>query len=91
MSTCTRDFDQIWLDYQHEVGLRHHRAKKNRADGAHGVVRHSPTAGSSPSSTHSPRPSGPCWKAEASSDEPDAMLQARTKAFVLQVSLYSRT
>lgn len=38
--TCTRDFDQIWLDYQHEVGLRHHRAKSNQADGAHGVVPH---------------------------------------------------
>jgi hypothetical protein len=29
-----------WLDYQHEVGLRHHRAKSNQADGAHGVVPH---------------------------------------------------
>jgi hypothetical protein len=42
VDTCTRDFDQAWLDYQHEVGLRHHRTKKNQADGAHGVVPHIP-------------------------------------------------
>jgi hypothetical protein len=28
----TRTYDQDWLDYQHEVGLRHSRAKKNRTD-----------------------------------------------------------
>src|SRR6185295_17857548 len=32
--TCNRPHDQAWLDYQHEIGLRHHRAKKNRTDGA---------------------------------------------------------
>ena len=31
--TCERDYDQAWLDYQHEVALRHHRAKKNKTDG----------------------------------------------------------
>jgi len=31
--TCERDYDQAWLDYQHEVALRHHRAKKNLTDG----------------------------------------------------------
>ena len=31
--TCNRRHDQAWLDYQHEIGLRHHRAKKNRTDG----------------------------------------------------------
>jgi hypothetical protein len=30
---CTRDRDQTWLDYQHEVGLRHTAAKKNVTDG----------------------------------------------------------
>ncbi|HMW98229.1 MAG TPA: protoglobin domain-containing protein, partial [Flavobacteriales bacterium] len=28
------EYDQKWLDYQHEIGLRHHRAKKNKTDGA---------------------------------------------------------
>ena len=31
--TCGREYDQAWLDYQHEVALRHHRAKKNKTDG----------------------------------------------------------
>ena len=31
---CTRPFDRTWLDYQHEIGLRHTPAKKNRTDGA---------------------------------------------------------
>ncbi len=34
LDTCSRPHDQAWLDYQHEIGLRHHRAKKNRTDGA---------------------------------------------------------
>ena len=31
--TCERDYDQSWLDYQHEVALRHHSTKKNKTDG----------------------------------------------------------
>jgi hypothetical protein len=34
LDTAAADYDQAWLDYQHEIGLRHHRAKKNRTDGA---------------------------------------------------------
>jgi Protoglobin len=30
---CTRNRDQDWLDYQHEIGLRHTPAKKNLTDG----------------------------------------------------------
>jgi hypothetical protein len=91
IDTCTRDFDQTWLDYQHEVGLRHHRAKKNQADGAHGVVPHIPyrwiVAFLYPF-TQAIRPL--LEKAEASPEEREAMLQAWTKAFTLQVTLYSR-
>jgi hypothetical protein len=32
--TARADYDQRWLDYQHEIGLRHHRSKKNLTDGA---------------------------------------------------------
>jgi hypothetical protein len=32
--TARAEYDQRWLDYQHEIGLRHYRAKKNRTDGA---------------------------------------------------------
>jgi hypothetical protein len=34
LDTAQADYGQAWLDYQHEIGLRHHRAKKNRTDGA---------------------------------------------------------
>jgi hypothetical protein len=34
LDTAGAEYDQKWLDYQHELGLRHHRAKKNRTDGA---------------------------------------------------------
>lgn len=34
LDTAAAQYDQRWLDYQHEIGLRHHRAKKNRTDGA---------------------------------------------------------
>ena len=33
LNTASANYDQAWLDYQHEIGLRHHRAKKNRTDG----------------------------------------------------------
>ena len=28
------EYDEQWLDYQHEIGLRHHRERKNRTDQA---------------------------------------------------------
>jgi hypothetical protein len=31
--TTQRDYDQQWLDYQMEIGFRHHTAKKNQTDG----------------------------------------------------------
>lgn len=34
LDTSRAQHDQSWLDYQHEIGLRHHRLKKNRTDGA---------------------------------------------------------
>lgn len=33
VDTCSRDRDQQWLDYQHEIALRHTAAKKNLTDG----------------------------------------------------------
>lgn len=34
LDTARAEYDQKWLDYQYEIGLRHHRTKKNRTDGA---------------------------------------------------------
>ncbi len=33
LDTADADYDQPWLDYQHEIGLRHHRSRKNATDG----------------------------------------------------------
>jgi len=32
LDTARAQYDQKWLDYQYEIGLRHHRTKKNRTD-----------------------------------------------------------
>lgn len=32
LESCRRSYDRAWLDYIHEVGLRHHRTKKNVTD-----------------------------------------------------------
>jgi hypothetical protein len=34
IDTCTRPFDQAWLDYQDEIGRRHTPEKKNQTDRA---------------------------------------------------------
>ncbi|MEV6863400.1 protoglobin domain-containing protein [Streptosporangium subroseum] len=34
IDACTRPLDQDWLNYQHEIGMRHTRAKKNATDHA---------------------------------------------------------
>lgn len=33
LDTCQRPYDQIWLDYQQEIALRHTSLKKNQVDG----------------------------------------------------------
>lgn len=35
LDTTRGQFDQAWLDYQYEIGLRHHRTKKNQTDHGH--------------------------------------------------------
>jgi IS1 family transposase len=34
---CSRPHDDAWRDYQHEIALRHTRAKKNRTEGVDSV------------------------------------------------------
>ncbi len=38
LDTCRRFYDQTWLNYQHEIGLRHHRSKKNLTDRVESVA-----------------------------------------------------
>ncbi|MGH3794505.1 MAG: hypothetical protein ACRDRT_10850 [Pseudonocardiaceae bacterium] len=37
IDACTRPLDQDWLNYQHEIGLRHTTAKKNKTDNADSI------------------------------------------------------
>lgn len=37
LDLCKRPYDQNWLNYQHEIALRHHRSKKNQTDSANAV------------------------------------------------------
>lgn len=32
LDLCNRPYDQEWLNYQHEIALRHHSTKKNQTD-----------------------------------------------------------
>lgn len=32
MDLCSKPYDQTWLNYQYEIALRHHSAKKNKTD-----------------------------------------------------------
>ncbi len=34
LDNARAEYDQKWLDYQYEIGLRHHRTKKNKTDSA---------------------------------------------------------
>jgi hypothetical protein len=89
LDTARATFDQAWLDYQHEVGLRHHRSGKNRTDGAraadHIPLRYVLALLVPITTTLKP------FLAEggAAPDEVEAMHQAWVKAVLLQVILWS--
>lgn len=38
LDTCTRAYDQDWLNYQQEIALRHTSLKKNLTDGVHSTA-----------------------------------------------------
>lgn len=37
LDTASADYDQNWLNYQYEIGLRHNSIKKNKTDGVDSV------------------------------------------------------
>jgi Protoglobin len=89
LDTARASFDQAWLDYQHEIGLRHHRTGKNRTDGAraadHIPLRYVLALLVPITTTLKP------FLAEggAAPDQVEAMHQAWVKAVLLQVILWS--
>lgn len=88
--TARAEYDESWLAYQYEIGLRHHRAKKNRTDGVEStdiilfrylVALHQPV-------TITIRPF--LERGGHSKEEVDRMHQAWIKSVLLQVILWSQ-
>lgn len=88
--TCERDYGQDWLNYQHEIGLRHTPAKKNATDGGRTppVVPLRYLLGFAGVVGESVRP----FLADAGvgGERLDAMHAAWRKSVVLQITLWSR-
>jgi Protoglobin len=89
LDTARADYDQAWLDYQHEIGRRHHRSGKNRTDGAraadHIPLRYVLALLVPITTTLKPF----LAQGGATPDEVEAMHQAWVKAVLLQVILWS--
>lgn len=89
LDTARAEYDQRWLDDQHEIGLRHHRTKKNRTDGvaAAPIVRFRDLFPLIFPVVHTLRPF-----LAAKNDPPqavEAMAQAWLKSCLLQLALWS--
>ena len=89
LDTARAGFDQAWLDYQYEIGRRHHRTGKNRTDGAraadHIPLRYVLALLVPITTTLKPFLAG----GGAAPEEVEAMHQAWVKAVLLQVILWS--
>ena len=89
LDTARAEFDQAWLDYQQEIGVRHTRMGKNRIDGVqaadHIPLRYVLALLVPITTTLKP------FLADggATPNEVDAMHQAWVKAVLLQVILWS--
>ena len=90
LDTARAEFDQAWLDYQHEIGVRHTRRGKNRTDGVDAAdqvpLRYVLALLIPITTTLKPFLAG----GGATPDEVDAMHQAWVKAVLLQVILWSQ-
>jgi hypothetical protein len=89
LDTCRRPHDQDWLNYQYEIGLRHHRAKKNQTDGVISAphVNFRYVLAQLYPFTQAMRPF--LADPSLSPTEVEAMFQAWSKAVLLQVALWS--
>lgn len=88
--TCTRAYDDTWLAYQEEIGLRHTPARKNRTDGVRSVS-HIPLRYLIAFIHPITATIRPFLAAQGhSQEEIEAMHQAWFKAVTLQVALWTR-
>ncbi len=87
--TTDADYDQAWLDWQHEIGVRHHVSGKNKADDAPSVdqihLRYIIAFIVPISATIKPF----LTKGDASPEQVEQMHAAWTKAVTLQAILWS--
>jgi len=90
LDTCRRPHDKAWLDYAEEIGLRHHKTKKNKTDHVESVP-HIPLryliAFISPITLTM---KDFLAKEGVPAEDVERMHQAWLKAVVLQVALWSR-
>lgn len=89
LDTCNRPYDQDWLNYQQEIGLRHHRSKKNQTDHVQSVanIAHRYLVAFIYPITATIKPF--LAKKGHSADEVEKMHQAWFKSVVMQVALWS--
>ncbi len=89
LDTADAKYDQAWLDWQYEIGLRHNRVKKNKTDGAHGPAqvdfRYLPALTIPITTTLKPF----LAKTGASAADVEKMHAAWVKAVLLQAILWS--
>jgi len=90
LDVCRRPYDQAWLDYQHEIGLRHTNLKKNQTDNASAPpqipLRYVIAFTSVINDTIKPF----LAKKGRNEEEVEAMYRAWCKAVLLHVTLWSR-
>ncbi len=88
LDTADAKYDQAWLDYQHEIGLRHNKAKKNVTDRAPSVgqvnYRYIPALTVPVTTTLKPF----LAKKGASTEDVEKMHAAWVKAVLLQTILW---
>jgi hypothetical protein len=89
LDTCNRHYDQAWLDYAYEIGLRHHRTKKNKTDSVNSVpnIDHRYLVAFIYPITATIKPF--LANKGHNSEEVDKMHQAWFKSVVMQVALWS--
>jgi hypothetical protein len=90
LDTAKAEYDQNWLDYQYEIGLRHHRSKKNQTDHGHtlGHIRARDLIAFSAAIVVPMKPF--LEKGGHSSEVVNRMYDAWWKSMILQVTLWSQ-
>ena len=90
VDTASGNYDQKWLDYQYEIGRRHHRTGKNITDGVKSVdnisFRYIPALIYPITATLKPF----LAKSGHSAEDVEKMHQAWVKSVLLQVILWSQ-